>query len=103
MIKLIIVGYFVIKFIDLDYDNKYNIPLENKSGVLITDRLEEKPLHNEGDTIYLKTKANCELVYEVREAGNRGPWAPEDNYFVHRKNHICTVIKDEHENTITNR
>ena len=99
MIKLLLVGYFIIKFIDLDYDGKYNVLLEqDRTGNLVSYR-QESVSFKEGEMIRLRIDAECDKtkVGEVLEGnGKRGsPWATEDDWYLNRMTYICNAEKVE--------
>ena len=98
--QLVMLGYFLVMFIDLDYDGKYNILLEEKdSKNLISLRIESVPFFKEGEIIKFRIEAECDKnkVGEVLEGNGKigSPWIAEDDWYLNKMTHICNSKKME--------
>lgn len=98
--QLIMLGYFLVMFIDLDYDGKYNVLLEDRSSKnLVTLRVDSMPSFKEGEIIRSKIEAKCDKnkVGEVLEGNGKigSPWAAEDDWYLNKMTLICTSNKME--------
>lgn len=97
MVNLILTGVWFVMFVDLDYDNKYNILLEQRlpnSGTMVairTDNLE----YQEGTYIEARIEAECTKVYELAEGEGKigSSWQAADDWVWTRSPYICNATK----------
>lgn len=97
MIKLFLTGLFFVVFVDKDYDNKYNILLEQtfpRTGVMIALRSDEAK-YVENTYIELGIKAECAVAYQLEEGNGKigSSWRAEDDWLWVDTNYVCNAVK----------
>lgn len=96
MVNLVLTGIWFVMFVNLDYDNKYNILLEQRSpnsGNMVSIRV-DKSEYKEGSYIEATIKAECNKVQEVVEGEGKvgSPWRAKDDWVWTRSPYICNGI-----------
>lgn len=95
---VLLMGYFMVEAVELDYDGRYNVLLEQRlpnTGHLVSLRSDKPGPFIEGKVVTVDVVADCNAVGELREGeGKMGSsWRAEDDWYWYATNYVCNAIE----------
>jgi hypothetical protein len=94
LVILYLGGYFTVQIIEQDYDKLYNILLIDSKKNRLEYRSDHKPNFNEGESIYITAKAECQKAFQLHEEdGPNAKWAEGQNWVLDAPSYLCSAIE----------